>query len=84
MADEKTYLAEMFLSRFSPDYFCVRTQLIGVSFLDGTIRPKNLQIEMPVNQIMGKLDLNRDAWTGVVVFNNERWIFLPDKYCIID
>ena len=81
---KKPYLAEMFLSRFSPDYFLIRTQLMEVNFLDGTTRLKNLQIEMPNNQIIGKLDLDRDAWTGVVYLSNEMWNFLPDKYCTID
>jgi len=84
MADDKTYMAEMFLSRFSPDYFCIVTQLVEVNFLDGTTRLKNLQMEIPVNQIIGKLDLDRSAWTGVVFLNDEEWKFLPDKYCIID
>ena len=55
-----------------------------VNFLDGTTRLKNLQIEMPSNQIIGKLNLDRDAWTGVVVLNDEEWNFLPDKYCCVD
>ena len=81
---KKPYLAEMFLSRFNPDYFRVITQLVEVNFLDGTIRLENLQIEVPINQIVGKLDLDREAWTGVVVLNDEEWNFLPDKYCCID
>lgn len=55
-----------------------------VNFLDGTTRLKNLQMEIPSNQIVGKLDLDRDAWTGVVFLSNEMWNFLPDKYCTID
>jgi hypothetical protein len=84
MADDKTYLAEMFLSRFSPDYFRVITQLTEVNFLDGTTCLKNLQMEIPTNQIVGKLDLDRDAWTGVVFLKGEEWNFLPDKYCTTD
>ena len=52
-----------------------------VNFLDGTTRLKNLQMEIPSNQIVGKLDLDRDAWTGVVFLSNEMWNFLPEKYC---
>jgi len=84
MAGDTTYIAEMFPSRVHFNHFYVRTLLVEVSFLDGTTRLENLRMEIHIDQVIGKLNMDNEAWVGKAFLKNGKWNFLTNKYYCVD